>query len=174
MRSRVLADSGMSTGGASMRNGLLGRFAGNWGSGLSLLSHTGGRCGRGLPSRSTCVYCAGVALAMPLAPGNSPYRLSKLRFSAYSTMMCCTLSRPACRAGCVVQAASRRANATASLRFMSVPPWCALCRRSAHDPFELHAIVGHVVIGPERHARVLVRAALELAVLVAQLARLER
>ena len=26
----------------------------------------------GVPSRSTCVYCAGVALAMPLAPGNKP------------------------------------------------------------------------------------------------------
>src|SRR5436190_4613354 len=35
--------------------------------------------------------------------------------------------------------------------------------RPAHDPFDLGAVVGDVMIGPERHAGVLVRLALELA-----------
>ena len=34
--------------------------------------HAGGSSASGVPSRSTCVYCSGVALAIPFAPGNRP------------------------------------------------------------------------------------------------------
>ncbi len=37
-----------------------------------LAAPRGRQLGSGVPSRSTCVYSAGVAWAMPLAPGNSP------------------------------------------------------------------------------------------------------
>src|SRR5690242_18810935 len=47
-------------------------------------------------------------------------------------------------------------------------------RVAAHDPFAPDAIVGDVVVGPERDARVLVRLAFELADVVAKLAALER
>src|SRR5678815_2362254 len=43
-------------------------------------------------------------------------------------------------------------------------------RLGAHDPLDLQPVVGHVVIGPERHAGVLVGLAFELADIVAQLA----
>jgi len=67
-------------GGASMRKGRLG-MRGKAGSGLPSRPKTTSS-GSGVPSWSTCVYCCGVAWAMPLAPGNIPYMLSKLWFSA--------------------------------------------------------------------------------------------
>src|SRR5262249_36763028 len=58
-------------GRGQWRRGRLDARVGKPGPG-SLPRHTAGRCGSGEPSRSTWMYCAGVALAMPLAPGKRP------------------------------------------------------------------------------------------------------
>ena len=71
---------GRFTGGASIRNGLFG-MRGKPGAGLPSAPHTTSS-GNGLPSWPSCVVCSAVALAMPFAPGNMPYMLSKLWFSA--------------------------------------------------------------------------------------------
>ena len=74
--------------GSSMPNGLFGRCP-VWASvtgGVMPLPvsppQTGGNSLSREPSRSNCRELAGVTFCKPLAPGNEPYRLSKLRFSA--------------------------------------------------------------------------------------------
>ncbi len=78
--------------GSSMRNGLFGMpalwacvSATGWPP-ATRPPHVGGSTGRTLPSKSFCGTTSPTALGftpgMPFAPGNSPYRLSKARFSA--------------------------------------------------------------------------------------------
>ena len=69
-----------------MLNGALARFDGNWFPGGV------GSVANAAPLRSTWV--AEAAWERPFAPGNSPYRLSKLWFSRYMTTTCLSRSKP--------------------------------------------------------------------------------
>src|SRR6476659_2148564 len=79
-----------------MSNGRTGRLAGKRGSALTGFLLVSFGCGSVVYGRfclSSC-WVGGPSSAMPLAPGNSPYRLSKLQFSCTITTTWLSLFSP--------------------------------------------------------------------------------